>query len=123
MTPQEHIQTALEFLAKSDSYFAQGDRFQGSEKLWGAAAHAIMAVSQQRGWRFGGHRYMLEAATRLSQEMNDPLISSDFRISEKFHANFYHDFMTDFIIEGSRPRIHRFVHRVLSLPELNRLDG
>lgn len=119
MTPREHIQTALEFLSRSDRYFAQGDRFQGSEKLWGAAAHAIIAASQSRGWRFGSHRYMVEAATRLGRELNEPLISSDFHISEKFHANFYHNSMTGSIIESDRPKVHRFVHRVLSLPELN----
>ncbi len=120
MEIQEHIHTALDFLARSDRYFAEGDRFQGSEKLWGAAAHAIMALSRQRGWRFSSHRYMCEAAEQVAKELNEPLIRSDFNIAEKFHANFYHDFMPNWRIEHARPRVRRFVHRVLSLPELNK---
>ena len=53
MTTTEHTQTAREFLEKSDRYFAEGDELQGSEKMWGAAAHSVMAVAQQRGWSFG----------------------------------------------------------------------
>ena len=44
---EEHVQTAQDFLVKSDNYFADGDVLQGSEKLWGAAAHALTAVAQQ----------------------------------------------------------------------------
>ena len=61
---------------------------------------------------------MCEAADRLARELNEPLIQSDFNVAEKFHANFYHDFMADWRIEDSRPRVRRFVNRVLSLPEL-----
>lgn len=118
MLTQEHTQTARDFLIASDREFAAGDILQGSEKLWGAAAHAVMALAQQRGWGFGDHRSLRAAANRLSDELNEPLIASDFSVAEKFHANFYHHFMQDFEIDGDRPAVHRFVNRVLSLPEL-----
>ena len=38
--------------------------------------------------------------------------------AEKFHTNFYHDFMQDFEIDGDRARVRDFVVRLLSLPEL-----
>ena len=49
MLVRVHSRTAQEFLAASDREFAAGDALQASEKLWGAAAHAIMAVAQQQG--------------------------------------------------------------------------
>jgi len=116
---QEHSQTAREFLSVSDREFAAGDILQGSEKLWGAAAHAVMAVSQQRGWGFGDHRALQAAANRLADELGEPILSSDFSVAQKFHANFYHDFMQDYEIDRDRPAVHRFVNRVLSLPELS----
>ena len=119
MLTQEHTQTAQDFLLASDREFAAGDTLQGSEKLWGAAAHAVMALAQQRGWRFGDHRSLKTAANRLSDELREPGIASDFGLAEKFHANFYHDFMQDFEIDGDRALVHRFVNRVLSLPELS----
>lgn len=47
MEVQQRVQKAQEFLAVSDAEFAKGDDMQASEKLWGAAAHAVMAVAQQ----------------------------------------------------------------------------
>ena len=121
MLMQEHIQTALEFLVGSDRYFAEGDRLQGSEKLWGASAHAIMAVARSRGWKLGRHIDLRENAEALALELNDPALLHRFKAAEKFHANFYHGFMDTAIIETLRPSVHRFVHRVLSLPELTNL--
>ena len=114
----EHFQTAQDFLAASDSEFAAGDILQGSEKLWGAAAHAVMAVAQQRGWRFGDHRSLQAAANRLADELHEPRLAEQFSVAQKFHANFYHDFMQDYEIDRDRPSVHLFVNRVLSLPEL-----
>ena len=48
MLTREHIQTARHFLEVAEEEFAAGDAIQGSEKMWGAAAHAVMAVAQQR---------------------------------------------------------------------------
>ena len=55
MLTQEHTQTAQEFLAAADHEFMAGDNLQASEKMWGAASHAVMAVAQQRGWRYTKH--------------------------------------------------------------------
>jgi hypothetical protein len=44
---QDHAVTAEDFLAASDREFAAGDVLQASEKLWGAAAHAITAVAKE----------------------------------------------------------------------------
>lgn len=119
MLTQEHSQTARDFLLASDREFDAGDILQGSEKLWGAAAHAVMAVAQQRGWRFSDHRALRTAADRLADELREPLLSSNFGLAEKFHANFYHDFMQDFEIPGDREQVRYFVNSILSLPELS----
>ena len=118
MLTGKHSQTAQDFLAASDSEFVAGDILQGSEKLWGAAAHAVMAVAQQRGWRFGDHRALRAAANRLADELREPIVASNFSVAEKFRANLYHDFMQDFEIDDDRQKVRDFVNRILSLPEL-----
>ena len=45
MLVHQHIQTAQDFLEAADREFEAGDILQGSEKMWGAASHAVMAVS------------------------------------------------------------------------------
>ena len=111
----EHIQTAQDFLAKSDAYFAEGDVLQGSEKLWGAAAHSVMAVAQQRGWQYGNHYALRQVALRLADEMEDERISLGLGVAEKFHANFYHNFMEDSELDMGRPAVQLFVARMLAL--------
>ncbi len=123
MLTGKHSQTAQDFLAASDSEFAAGDILQGSEKLWGAAAHAVTAAAQQRGWRFGDHRSLKVAADRLADELREPILAAQFSVAEKFHANFYHDFMQDYEIDRDRPSVHLFVNRVLLLPEMPVVDS
>ena len=117
MTVEEHLRTAREFLQHSDREFEAGENLQGSEKLWGAASHSVLAVAKRRGWRFGKSASRRIAVHRLAEEYDDPLLASDYATVELFHANFYNDFMEDEAIEMDRPMVHRFVHRMLDLVE------
>ena len=121
MRADEHVRTARDFLVKSDQYFDEDDRLQGSEKLWGAAAHAILALSRMRRWSLGSHSRIRENAARVSQELGESQLWTDFDSAERFHANFYHDYMTESDIDVERPLVHDFVNRLLSLPELTGL--
>jgi uncharacterized protein (UPF0332 family) len=112
---QEHVQTAWEFLAAADREFAAGDALQASEKLWGAASHAVIAIAQQRGWPFGKHRNLGRAVQLLYEESRDGFLLGGFKAAEMFHANFYHDFMEDFQVEENRPLVREFVDRMLYL--------
>ena len=115
MLTEDHAQTALDFLAASDQEFADGDRLQASEKLWGAASHALIAVAKRRGWSHGSHYALKEAAERLTDEHDEFRIELEFLAAEKFHRNFYNDNLEDFELASDRPKVHNFVHRVLAL--------
>lgn len=117
MTAEEHAQTARDFLTASDREFAAGDHLQGSEKLYGAATQAVIAICQQRGWRYRSHRAMKNAVTDLAREYDDPFIGSGFIAAERFHENFFHDYLEDYQIEADRPFVHQFVARLLALLE------
>ena len=113
MDANEHAQTAIEFLDASDREFEEGEILQGSEKLWDAAAHALMAVMREEGHDVGTHKAMGRAAERLASERGDPVIRLGFGIAEKFHANFYHAFMEEDQIERGRKSVREFVERLL----------
>ena len=115
MSPREHRQVALDFLAASDEEFERGDVLQGAEKLWGAAAHAVMAAAQEREWPHESHRSLKNAAIKLSAEAKDPSIEHLFLAAEKFHRHFYHDSMEDWERDADRPLVHDLVRRVLEL--------
>ncbi|MXX52498.1 MAG: hypothetical protein F4Z35_00625 [Dehalococcoidia bacterium] len=120
MLVHEHIQTAQDFLETANREFEAGDILQGSEKMWGAASHAVMAVSQRRGWPFGSHNAMREAARRLAGEYNDPFIEAAFGVAEKFHANFYHDFMESEERQSSAASVRLLVTRLTAMTDDDR---
>ena len=117
MLSPDRIATAQAFLGISDREFEAGDRLQASEKLWGAASHAAMAVACHRGWGHRTRRDLKNAVQRLAQESGDDALHAGFLAAEKFHKNFYRDEMEDFEIEIERPLIHIFVARTLALLE------
>lgn len=114
MECEEHGRTARQFLAASDEEFAAGDHLQASEKLWGAASHAVMAAAVLRDWPCRTHRELKNAVERLTEERADAEFAAGFYAAENFHRNFYHDEMEPYQIEIDRPRVHRFVDRVLA---------
>ena len=115
MTIEDHLQTAREFLERSRQEFAEGDEMQGSEKLWGSASHAVMALALQRGWPINKHSDLKRAVNDLSQETGDRAMKANFAVAEKFHANYYHGFMDDFQIVDDRPLVEEFVSQLLAL--------
>ena len=117
MQTQEHAQTALEFLAKADTHFVDGYQLQASEKLWEAAAHAVMAVALERGWPHTSHRDLKRAAERLTVEHNDLLIAAGFGVAEKYHMDFCYRFMEADEWKIDRPKVRDFVARTLALLE------
>ena len=124
MLTTDHAQTAEGFLADSDREFAAGDALQASEKLWGAAAHAIMAVAQQRSLEYGTHRALINAARRIADEQDDDLLRSRMQTgisaAQHFHSNFYNRTMEPEDIEYDRPLVHRYVALMLTLLEQER---
>ena len=110
MTVEEHIATALQFLEQSERELASGDILQGNEKLWGAVAHAIIAVGKLRGWPTGSHKNMERTAQRLVEERNDRSLLSDFALAGVFHRSFYgHGYFDPFDELNPMERDHAIV--------------
>ena len=70
----------------------------------GAVSQAAMAVGKQRKVPANKSYQRREMAKDLTEEYGEPLIASQYSVAEKFHANFYHDFMEDAEIEADRPQ-------------------
>ena len=117
MITTEHIQTASDSLDNSDGYFAEGDELQGSERTWGAAAHAVMAIAQQRGWRYGDHRSLKLAVSRPASDLDDLLLETTFGATKKSHTNLHHKFMQRHEFDRDPPAVRLFVQRIQSLTD------
>ena len=116
MSPKEHAEQALVFLRQSEQEFAKDDILQGSEKLWGAAAQAVLAIaSQENGDVPHTHREMKRLVIELAERYESPNLALQFAVAEGFHANFYHRWKDDFQIEADVPAVHGFVERMLEI--------
>ena len=125
----EHRETARTFLREADEYFRQGDDLQGAEKMWGAAAHAVIAVCQQRNWRHRSHRAMSEAVKLLSEEfrrggdeLSATIIDSGFVIASNCHVHFYHRDMDEnggggWFFDAAKKSVEQFVERMVAISE------
>lgn len=113
MNSEEHANTAREFLETSARAFESEDILVASEILWGAAAHALMAVGQRSGLPIGSHRDLRMAAKHLTIELNDDSIYIGYKAAERFHVNFYHGFMDDLQIYVGRRDVRDFIMRLI----------
>ena len=89
---------------------------QASEKLWGAASQASIALAKRRGRADNSHGALRSLIFELPESEGGTALRAGFVAAEKLHANFNHSFM-DYGDEFARSRqvVHEFVDAVLDL--------
>ena len=100
-----HWATSRRLIIQADAELAAGDQIQASEKGWGAAAHAVKAVAQERGWRHDNHARLFGIANRLAAETGDSRIRRFFNAASEAHKNFYEGDMSEEDIADSLAKI------------------
>ena len=83
--------------------------------LWGAVAHALIAVALRRDWPCNSHGSLKAVAGRLPNVPNMPQWLSEFNTAEQFHVNFYHCHMSTREMTRDRPKARELVSRLLNL--------
>ena len=92
LTADGHAQISRRFLAQARIHLDEHDRLQAGEKIWGAAAHALKAIGEQRGWEHDGHVNVVDIAEHLGREFG--LVESFHRYLNSagaVHKNFYNN--------------------------------
>ena len=103
---------SAEYLRKARLHFDEGDLGQASEKGWGAAATALKAVAEDRGWDHHRHWQLHRCLRGLMDESGDEELSELFGHAEKLHANFYEQFMPAHEVERYLGHINRLVGKL-----------
>ena len=88
-TPDEHMQISRRFIQHAREELDKGERLQASQKIYGAAQHALAAVGKERGWRTEDYRHKDAIAGHLAEEFNNPLIRIRNNSYDRYHVNFY----------------------------------
>ena len=85
-----HVERSWHFLELVDSELANGELEEASNQLWGAAAHAIKAVAEQKGWPRGSPAMLEETVLRLIDHAGAPPgLLNYYRSANWFHTRFY----------------------------------
>ena len=87
--PERYDAISQSLLEQAREELDRGDLLQASEKIWGAAAHAIKSVAQARGWNHRHHDHLRNAATFVAAERGDGLLRTRFALLNDLHGNFY----------------------------------
>ncbi len=90
-SPDEHMQISRRFIKHAREELEKGERLQASEKVWGAAGHALAAIGKERGWVTGTNEHKEQIALHLAREFGNPSIRTRFNAGyrDEAHGNFH----------------------------------
>ncbi len=108
-TPEGHMVISRGFVDHARNQLARGNRLQASEKLWGAAAHALKSIAVQRGWRHGHRSYIFAIAEQLGEEYGRPDFTNKLSIADSMHVNFYENERGEYSISNAIAEVEQFV--------------
>ena len=83
--------------------------------LWGAAAHAMIAVALRQNRPYDSHGALKNLAKLLRTNTGQPYWLTEFNIAERFHSNFYHGQESDIWIARYQLRVKIFVARLVAV--------
>lgn len=93
--PQKYAALSRSYMEQAEAYLQRGNLLQASEKSWGAAACALKAIAENRGWQHQSHALLYDISGQISDEQNRPELRNLFAIAKSMHQNFYENWMPD----------------------------
>lgn len=88
---EEHAVHRDRMLEHARKMLAEGDRFQASEKIWGAAVHGIKVIADERGWPYSRHQDAGVITSYIAEQTGRLEIDTLFSAVRDMHTNFYGD--------------------------------
>ena len=105
-----HAQMSRRFLEHARIQSEVGDRIQAAEKIWGAAAHALKAVGEQRGWIHDRHPNIFDIGEHLGLEFGVfEQFSRYLAQAEYMHRNFYLNGWSENAVRAALNDVETFV--------------
>ena len=115
MLTQRTAQTAQAFFDAADQHFEDEEPLLAYENLWNAAAHALTAVADSRGWPSADLPDLRSAAERLANEARDHHLRHQFAVAQQFRAKFNYGFVERHQLADYCRLMREFVDRMLAL--------
>ena len=113
----KHAELSQWCLGQAENYLQAGNNIQASEKGWGAAAQALKAIAEERGWNHNSHTLIVDVAQQVTYEENRPDLIRLFGTAQALHTNFYEDWLSSDTVSIYLEDVKKL------LPELERIRG
>ena len=91
-SPDDRRAIGRRFIIQARHYLEQRDRLQAGEKAWGAIAHNLKVIGEQRGWSHKNHQQIENIGRQIVAECQALYPDLNEAISDVFHnghRNFY----------------------------------
>ena len=108
-TGTEYRTAAAHLLEQARQELDRGDVRQASEKGWGAAAQAVKALAEDRGWQHKSHAALFNAVSRLAREPGNDSLKSLFHVANSLHSNFYENTQDMAMVAAGLADVGKFV--------------
>ena len=113
---EDHVQLSRWFLEHARIEIANENRIQASEKVWGAAAHALKAIAIQRGWCHRSHGNIFDIGEHLGKEFGlEAEFNRYLNTADAMHQNFYENNRTEDAISFAIDDVEKFVDKLNGL--------
>ena len=96
-----HADTSRMMMGQAGPELAKGDSRQASEKGWIAAAHAVKAIAEERGWEHKEMADLFRVTSRLADETGQEEIRTLFSVAVGLHTNIYEGWLGDDYVADS----------------------
>ena len=115
MLNRNTAQATKAFFDAADQHFEDEEPLLAYDNLWNAAAHALTAVAEARGWPTGEPQDLKAASDRLANEASDHHLRHQFAVAQQFRARFNHGFVERHQLADYCRLMREFVDRMLTL--------
>ena len=112
---QGHAEAAHRLLKEADYELGRSNIGLTSEKLWGAASHAIKAVCVRRRWQHDEYEHLRDAIKHLTTETGDESLHTGFAIA--YNGQLFVGSLEEEDVDTDRPIVRRLVEKLLAAAE------
>lgn len=110
LSVDNHAKTSCRSLDRAKILLERGKRSQAAEKVWGAAAHALKAVGEQRGWIHDRTINIFNIGEHLGREFGkEEEFYGYLARAERMRLNFFGTGRSEMSIRYALAAIERFV--------------